>query len=72
MHQAKRLRECGYTLRRIAEWLTSQSIPTRRNGHWSPEHVRLMLERAKVLTSQKGDEVNGMHPVCQDACVFAR
>src|SRR3990170_4905021 len=43
--QAKRLRERGYTLRRIAEWLTSQGIPTRRNGRWSPEHIRLMLAR---------------------------
>jgi len=41
--EAKRLRENGSTLREIADWLTTRRVPTRRNGRWSPEHVRLIL-----------------------------
>jgi len=43
VREAQRLRRQGRTLRQIAAWLTARGIPTRRNGRWSPEHVRLML-----------------------------
>lgn len=64
VQQAGRLRAAGYTLRQIAEWLSARGVPTRRNGRWSPEHVRLMLaNRAYQQAPGQGDGHDGTaHP----------
>lgn len=47
------VREVGQSYRRVANWLTRERIPSRRNGRWSAQGVKDLVRRYERLTGRE-------------------
>ena len=47
------VREVGQNYRQVANWLTTERIPTQRNGKWAAQSVKNLVKRYERLTGRE-------------------
>jgi Recombinase len=47
------VREVGQNYRQVANWLTRERIPTQRNGRWTAQSVKNLVNRYERLTGKQ-------------------
>ena len=48
-----KMTEVGQNYRQVANWLTRERIPAQRNGRWSAQSVKNLVERYERLTGKE-------------------